>query len=228
VIDFAAKMKTALASIPPSIAGLLGIGGPGLVRRLREAALRGSAARVFGTSAKGGHCSWQPWWLLALKLILIAALGLWAYSFQPRVAGFISASIDFVKLTETFGGAKLFKHSIPAGTLPSLIAAWGMAALIIALLAPLALRTLATAFAGLVAVPGTDSAPSGEIYLIKDFLAWRRIERIRIDEATSIALEQDILSRLLGLGTIVIRGRDGAELRLRSIWKPERFLNPPS
>jgi hypothetical protein len=195
-----------VSSIVEFICFFVGIGRPGFMRRLRESMLARRLKRLLDAEIPSPVFSWQPLSWIALKLAAMAAFSLAAMRLEAPVAAFIARSIDFLKLAEVFGKPG-------AAGLPALIARWGVIALVLALVLPPALRLAAAAFTSVVAC-----REKRVLYVFRNFILWRGITEIRIDEIETAALEQNALFRIFGMGTIVARTRSGGSLRLRSLW----------
>jgi hypothetical protein len=100
-----------------------------------------------------------------------------------------------------------------AAGLPDLIAHWGVLALVLAFALPPTIGLAAAAFTSVVAC-----REKRVIYVFRNFILWRGITEIRIDEIETAALEQNALFRIFGMGTINARTRSGGSLRLRALW----------
>jgi hypothetical protein len=194
------------------IAVLVGIGRPGLTRRLREASLARTLRNSLGAGADDLRFTWQPLCWILVKLTALSTLAAWVWSLHPRAAALLGRAIDFVKLGDVLG------HAEWAAGLPSIIARWSCAAMATLIVAGPALSCLAAAFTSAAISPSR-----AVVYIYRDFIIWRGVETIRLQETQGLALEQCLPLRMVGLGDVVIRRRDGSSIRLRSLWGARAF-----
>jgi hypothetical protein len=195
-----------LSSIVEFTCFFIGIGRPGFLRRLRESMLKRRLERLLDAAIPSPVFSWQPLSWIVLKLSALTAASLLAMGLEAPIAALIARSIDFLKLAELFGTPGV-------ADLPARIARWGVLALVLAFALPPAIRLAAAAFTSVVAC-----GEKRVIYVFRNFILWRGVTEIRIDEIETASLEQNALFRIFGMGTIAARTRSGASLRLRALW----------
>jgi|GEM_PF-2154146 len=186
----------------------IGIGRPGLARRLREASLRRGLKRLRGADLASPRFSWQPLSWIALKIGLLALAASWAYGLRGPAAALLRRAVDFLKLGEALAAKPGAMES-----LPDAIAGWTVAGLIALASVPIALAALREAFTSVASCP-----EERVLYAYRGFLLWRRVDAVRTDSIASVSLEQHGLQRALGLGTLTLGLRDGRTLRFRSLW----------
>jgi len=182
-------------------------------RILREKAVRWYLKRMTACPARGLVISWQPLYFIICKTAVVVSLSLLLLSAFPYLAGWLKAGLAFFRLHEIYNfkfPEDGFFNDLARGLLLAVIGYYGI------FFAVHQLAALFSYFA--VSVPGRKA------YFVKSYFFKKDLHVIALPALDYFSLKHNLLFRLLGLGTIVMKNRSGERLTIRSVTRAARIM----
>jgi hypothetical protein len=157
--------------------------------------------------------SWQPLYIILLKTAAAVAGSVLVYSLHPVLGGWLEKGFAFFKFDE------IYNFQLPGRSFFDRIAGLIFLVLICYYGLYFLRYFMQSVFSSLVVSPA-----EGKIYYIKGFLVKTALIVFPMPETDSVALKQNALTRLLGIGTIVVNQKNGDVVEVRSLRKPGEVL----
>ena len=151
---------------------------------------------------------WQPAVFVLVKVLVVAYLSYRADLFYPHLGDLIRKGFEFFKLEEIYNfkfPSKSFFDRVAEIIFLFIILYYGMFFLI---------RQIQALFSSFILNLNEKKA-----YYIKNLIIFKNIHVIQIAEIDHIVLKQNILGRLIHIGTIVLEKKSGEKIIIRSLNK---------
>ena len=171
-----------------------------LVDRYLESSIERSASNL-------SH-HWQPMLLILVKLLVVAYLSYRFHALYPFLSTWLKKGFEFFKLHEIYNfrfPKKRTFDTVAEVLCLVVIAYYGI---------PFFIRQVQAFFSSLVIDPSEK-----KVYYIKSFLLVKDIYIFMVPEIHHIVLKQNIISRLLNMGTVVLEKKAGEKVIVRSLFR---------
>lgn len=157
--------------------------------------------------------SWQPLFLIVLKTLAFLAVSLLIYRLRFTLGGWLEKGFAFFKFSDIYNfqlPGRSFFDRIAGIILLSAIGYYGIAFLG---------HQLQALCSSLVV-----SAREAKIFFIRSYFFKKDLYVFPIPETDSVILKQNAVSRLLGIGTIVLKDKNGNGIEARGLKRAEEIL----
>ncbi|MBN2439953.1 MAG: hypothetical protein JXJ04_01350 [Spirochaetales bacterium] len=184
-----------------------------LYRRIRESSVRFYLERTITFHKKTSIITWQPLLFVLAKLGAGIVLSLSFFSLYPYLATYIKELILFFRLNE------IYNFDFPTTTFIESIAR----AILLIILGYIGIFYVKYQFEALfsaLVISTTDK----KVYYIKNALIMKELFIFSMPEIDLVVLKQNILTRLLGIGTILLQKKSGEQVIIASIKNPSKIF----
>jgi hypothetical protein len=157
--------------------------------------------------------SWQPAFLIALKTAAVLIASLLFYRLRFLLGGWLEKGFAFFKLSEIYNfqfPGRSFFDRIGGIVILIVICYYGAHFLI---------HQLQALCSSLVV-----SVQEGKLYYIRSFFVKKDLFVFPMPETDMVVLKQNAVSRFLGIGTIIVREKNGDRIEARGLMRPEEIL----
>ncbi len=176
--------------------------------RLRRAAARIVLRRIGLKKKNAVLTTWQPIIWVFIKTAVITAGIYFLLQFRSRLGRFFFDAVAFFRLEE------IYNFDLPEPAFYDRLALIILAAAAGLYGGYLLLRQLQALFSTLI----IDT--TGErVHYLESYLVFRRLHTIPFNSVNSITLQQELISRIFGIGGILISTTSGERIMIRSIWR---------
>jgi hypothetical protein len=184
-----------------------------IYRKIRESLVGFYLSRTASVDKKNLIISWQPLFLIIVKIAVVAFLSYKIWELHPIVGNWFKIGLDFFKLHE------IYNFRFPARSFFDTVAGY----LFLIVLGYHGLYFLYHQLQDLFSVLALSKADE-KIFYIRNLFLKKDLYIFSIPDIALVVLKQNILYRLLGLGTISLQKRSGEQIVIRSIRGATRML----
>lgn len=175
-------------------------------RRLRESLVCMYLKRTISFSKKNSIITWQPLFYILFKCAAAGIISYFFYSLYPYLSGYLKEGILFFRLHE------IFNFNFPTTTFLDDLAKI-ILCIIIGYVGLFFVKYQVEALLSAFMISTKDK----KVYYIKNCFFIKELYIFSIPEIDHVVLKQNILTRLLGIGTILLQKKSGECVMIASI-----------
>lgn len=177
-----------------------------IYRRFREALVCMYLKRTISFQKTNSTITWQPLFFVLFKLAAAGIISFCFYSLYPYLAGFLKQGILFFRLHE------IFNFDFPTATFLDNLAKI-ILCIIIGYVGIFFVKYQLEALLSALIISAKDK----KAYYLKNTFILKELYIFSIPEIDHVVLKQNILTRLLGIGTILLQKKSGERVIIASI-----------
>jgi hypothetical protein len=177
-----------------------------IYRRTREFFIYRYLSKTLSIQKEHITITWQPFLFILLKIIIAATASFLAFNLYPYLSSWLKEGLIFFRLHE------IYNFDFPTGAFLDTVAQ----IIIVIILGYIGLFFITYQTQALFSslVVSTDDK---KVYYIKNIIVWKALYIFSIPEIDHVVLKQNILYRLIGVGTIVFQKKSGEKVIINSI-----------
>ncbi|MBN1523324.1 MAG: PH domain-containing protein [Spirochaetales bacterium] len=173
---------------------------------LRERFIRFYIQKTTGINSKGMLIAWQPLHFVILKIALLTGVSYLLYTQYPVLSGWLDQGFSFFRLQDIYNfqyPQRSFFDLIAQGILVFIIGYYGVY---------FAYYQIQSLFSSAVLTLRHNT-----LFYIRNFLVKKELFIFKLTDIDYLVLKQNLLYRLFGVGTILIKNRAGEIVTIRSL-----------
>jgi hypothetical protein len=174
--------------------------------RVRETMVRLYLKRTVSFQGKNSIITWQPLFFIVLKLALAGIISFLFFSLYPYLAGYLKEGILFFRFHEIFNFD--FPSTTSLETLAQIILG-----IIIGYTGIFFIKYQAEALLSSLII----SIQEKRIYYIRNIFFLKELYIFSLPEIDHVVLKQNIITRLLGIGTLLLQKKSGERVVIASL-----------
>lgn len=182
-------------------------------RKTREALVGCYLSRTASVEKKNLIVFWQPLFLIIAKIAVVAFVSFKIWELYPIVGKWMKIGLDFFKLHE------IYNFRFPGIGFFESVANY----LFLFILGYHGLFFLYHQLLDLFSVIAI-SAADGKVFYVRNLFLKKELYVFSIPDIALIVLRQNILARLIGVGTISLQKRSGEQVAIRSVGNARTLL----
>jgi hypothetical protein len=177
-----------------------------IYRKMRESLVGFYLSRTASVDKKNLIISWQPLFLIIIKIAVVAFVFYKIWELHPIVGNWFKIGLDFFKLHE------IYNFKFPGKSFFDTVASY----LFLFVLGYHGLFFLYHQLQDLFSVLAVSRADE-KVFYIRNLFIKKDLYIFSIPDIALVVLKQNILYRFIGLGTISLQKRSGEQVVIRSI-----------
>jgi hypothetical protein len=182
-------------------------------RRTRERLVKGYLRRTVALEDQSAAVSWQPLYYVLFKVAVVGSLIWWLYGLHSILGGWLESGFRFFKFHE------IYNFTFPARSFFNRISA----ALCILVLGYYGLYFFFSQLQALFSSLAV-SRYERKIYYVRSLLVKKDLHVFSIEEMDGMVLTHNLISRLFGIGTIVLKDRNGDRVTVRGLGRASEMV----
>jgi hypothetical protein len=187
--------------------------GHNYYRIAREKLVRGYLRRAIALNDPGSEISWQPLYYVVVKVVIVAILVWEVFRLHPILGGWLETGFRFFKFHEIYNftfPARSFFDRIAAILAGIVLGYYGLYFLF---------YQLQALFSSIIV-----SRREKKIFYIKSLFVKKDLHMFSASELDFFVLKHNLLSRLFGIGTLVLSGKNGDLITVRGVGRAGRIM----